>query len=148
MNVRSRQEIEAEVDELASEVLGYVPELTVEEARSMVYEEIPELYDEYQAAPATVPVQPISKSVREPTLGEEVHAVVRKRASHLAWTEWPHKSIEDLEWEVWSTPEGQALYELYRSEQGRQPISEVEHRIAKSEQHSDAWQVFRQWRAG
>jgi hypothetical protein len=103
--------------------------------------------DFHVAAPATLPTQPISKSVREPTLGEEVHAAVRKRASHLAWTEWPHKSIEELEWEVWQTPEGQALYELYRSEQGRQPISEVEHHIAKSAQHSEAWTVYSAWRA-
>lgn len=148
MTNRSRQDIEAEVDELASEVLGYVPELSREAARAMVYEEIPELYDEYSAAPAILPAQPISKSDPEPTLGEEIHTAVRKRASHLAWTEWPHKSLEDLEWEVWSTPEGQALYELYRSEQGRQPISEVEYHIAKSEQHSQAWQVYRRWRVG
>ena len=148
MTNRTRQDIEAEVDELASEVLGYVPELSIEQARSMVYEGIPELYDEYSAAPATLPTQPISKSVREPTLGEEIHAAVCKRASHLAWTEWPHKSIEDLEYEVWQTDEGRLLYELYRSDDGRLPISEVEHRIAKSEQHSEAWQVYRNWRVG
>lgn len=69
MTDRTRQDIEAEADELASEVLTYEPHMTVETAHSRVYEEVPEHYDEYRTAPATLPPQPISKSVREPTPG-------------------------------------------------------------------------------
>lgn len=145
---RTRSEILDEVEDIAIEVMKYDQDLTIEAARSMVYEEVPELYDEYKASIPESPAQPISKSNRETTLGEEIHAAIRKRASHLAWTEWPHKTVEDLEWEVWQTDEGRLLYDLYRSDDGRLPMSQVEHTIAKAARSNEAWRVFRKWRAG
>jgi hypothetical protein len=148
-HIRTRQEIEDQVDELAYEaILKHDPDITAEEAQSMVWEEVPELYDEYLAAPSEPPARPIAKAEREPTLGEEIHSAVRKRAAQLAWTEWPTKSIEDLEWEVWRTPEGQALYSLYTSPEGRQPMSDVEHKFTKRSHANDAWAIFQSWRAG
>lgn len=148
MTNRTRTDIEAEVEELAEQVLEHAPDLSIEAARSVVYEELPELYDEYVAAPAAPPTPAFSKSYREPTLGDEICVAVRKRAAHLAWTEWPTKTIEDLEWEVWNTPEGQALYSLYTSPDGKQPMSQAEMTIGKSFSHADVWTVFQQWRAG
>jgi hypothetical protein len=49
---------------------------------------------------------------------------------------------------VWSSPEGQALYSLYTSPDGRLPMSEVEYRIGKAALLDDAWSVFLTWRAG
>jgi hypothetical protein len=65
---------------------------------------------EYRAATVELPGAPIAKAQREPTLGEEIHRVVKQQAAQLAWTEWPTKSLEELEWQVWQTPEGEALY--------------------------------------
>lgn len=48
---------------------------------------------------------------------------------------------------MWSSPEGELLYELYRSPDGKLPVSQVKHRIAKSA-HADAWGIFETWRAG
>jgi hypothetical protein len=56
-------------------------------------------------------------------------------------------SIEDLEWEVWRSPEGELPYELSRSDDGRLPISEADYQVSKSAEHADAWTVFRKWRA-
>ncbi len=146
---RTRQEIEEQVDDLAYEaVMKHEPDVSIEEARSIVWEEADGLYDEYVGLPPDQPARPIAKAEREPTFGEEIHEAVRKRAAHLAWTEWPHSSLEDLEWEVWQTPEGQALYSLYTSPEGRQPLSQVEARIGKSLAHADAWAVFQAWSAG
>ena len=88
--------------------------------------------------------QPIAKAAPEVTVGEHIHQAVRKQASQLAWTQWPHKSLEELEWEVWNTDDGKLLYELYRSE-GTTPMSPVQTNINKSDRHRDAWLVLGKW---
>ena len=100
MSERTRTEIYEEVTELAEEVYGDDPDITTDEAMAIVWEELPELYDEYTAAPAGLPPQPIAKIAPEVTVGESIHQAVQKQASQLAWTQWPHKSLEELEWEV------------------------------------------------
>ena len=144
---RSRSEILDEVEDLAYEVRKYDSEVSIEAARSIVFEELPELYEEYVSSPTQVPSQPISKAEREPTVRDEILVAVRKRAGELAWTEWPTKTLEDIEWDVWNSAEGQQLYSLYTSDQGRVPVSQVEHRIAKAAGW-DAWSVLREWRVG
>lgn len=78
---------------------------------------------------------------------DEIHSAISKRAADLAWTHWPGKSVEDLEKEVWRTPEGKELYELHRS-YGHLPMSQVEQSIGKPLAHIDAWNVLQSWRAG
>lgn len=140
---RTRTEIEAEVEEIAIELVD--EDTSIEAARAMVWEEVPELYAEYRAAPIEVPVVQIAKEQHEPTLGEEIHRVVQKRAAQMAWTQWPTKSLEDLEWEVWTTPEGEALWSLYTSPEARQPMSQVH--VHKSAAHQDAWSILQAWGA-
>ncbi len=144
MSERTRTEIYEEATELAEEVFGMDPDTTTDEAMATVWEELPELYDEYTAAPAGLPPQPIAKSEPEVTVGEHIHQAVRKQASQLAWTQWPHKSLEELEWEVWNTDDGKLLYELYRSE-GQTPMSHMRSNISKSDRHRDAYLVLHQW---
>ena len=88
--------------------------------------------------------QPIAKAAPEVTVGEHIHQAVRKQASQLAWTQWPHKSLEQLEWEVWNTDDGTLLYELYRSE-GQTPMTQMRTNINKSDRHRDAWLVLSKW---
>lgn len=149
MSQRSRAEIEAEVEELAQEVIEWDPDISIEAARATVYEQVPQLYSEYKAAPAEMPAQQVEKSEpeREPTLGEVIHEAVKKKAAQRAWTEWPERSLEQLEWDTWETEQGRQLYDLLRSPDGQKPISEVQHRIRKSA-GSDAWSILRKWRAG
>lgn len=144
---RDRSEILAEAEELAHELLEEDLASTFDEAMSAVWEELPDLYDEYTAAPVGPSPQPFVKADREPSLGDVIVEAVRKRASQLAWTAWPHKSLEDLELETWQTTDGQVLYELYRSADSRLPISQVERHINKSAQHYDAWQILIEWAA-
>lgn len=148
MTPRPRSEILDEVDDLAIEVMKYDQDLSYEAAQAVVFEEIPELYLEYRQSTPEAPVQPIVKSEREPTLGEEIHRVVQKKAAQRAWTQWPRKSLEELEWDVWRTPEGEALYQLYKSKEGKLPFSEFEEKIEKAASTNDAWSILQDWRVG
>lgn len=144
MSQRSRTEIYKEAEQVADEVFGDDPDFTHDEAMAMIWEESPELYAEYSAAPAGPAPQPIAKTAPEKTIGEAVHEAVQKQAANLAWTEWPHKTIEEIEWDVWNTDDGQLLYELYRSE-GNTPMSQMRTEISKSDRHRDAWLVLGKW---
>ena len=141
---RTRTEIYEEAQDVADEVFGDDPDFTHDEAMAMVWEEAPDLYAEYSAAPAGPVRQPIAKSAPEYTLGDHIHQVIQKRAAQQAWTAWPHKSIEQLEADIWDTPEGRDLYDLYRTE-GNKPMSEVSTYIAESDRHRDARTVLYKW---
>lgn len=144
MNRRTRTEIIEEVTELAAEVQQMEPGTTDDEAMSVVWEQIPELYEEFTSAPPEARSAPIAKSAPEPTVGDVIHEAVRKQAANLAWTQWPNKTIEDLEWEVWNSADGQIVYDLYRIE-GSTSFSEARMHLGKADAYRDAWTIYQKW---
>ncbi len=145
MNERTRNEILAEVNELADDIQEIAPVTSRDEAMAIVWEGVPELYDEYTAAPAESLAAPIAKSEPEPTLGETIMLAVSKRAGELAWTRWPTSTIQDIEHQVWTSDEGKVLYELYRSDQSKLPYQTA--RFQKSARQQDAWSILARWLA-
>jgi hypothetical protein len=144
MTQRTRSEILGEVDEMADELMTLVPEVTFEEAQAAVFEEYPDIYDEYASAPPEMPSQPVAKSEPEITLSQAILEAVQTEAGRRAWTQWPNKSLGELEYEVWSSPEGSQLYDLHRN-MGSIPYSEASITIGKSFEHQDAWQTLSRW---
>jgi hypothetical protein len=144
---RSRNEIVAEVDELADELIQMAPELTVEEAKSLIWEELEDdLYVGYLKAAPEMPAAPVAKAQSGPTLSEMIVKAVTAEAGRRAWTAWPAKTLGDLELEVWQSPEGAALYDLHRAS-GTTPYSEARSTLSKSLANQDAWQTLNRWLA-
>ena len=50
--------------------------------------------------------EPVAKTHREPTLADVVAEAVHKRAEHLAWTQWPDKSEDEIRAGLWLSDEG------------------------------------------
>lgn len=145
MTSRTRTEIMEEVDELVEQVLEIEPEMSFEAARGLILESVPEIYDEWVAAPLGYPVEAVAKAMPEPTLAEVIHKAVQNRAGQLAWTRWPTTSLADLELETWESEPGRRLYDLYRSDQGRLPYSDAWQSVSKADAHADAWQTLWDW---
>lgn len=147
MSSRSREQILEEADEIAADVRELDPVITKDGALAIVWEQLPELYDEYVAAPNEA-VQTIAKSYREATLADKIMLAVKKKATALAWEEWgPNKSLGDLELDVWNSEEGKVLYDAYRGEQGRLPYRDANHQLAKSDGMRDVMSILEEWLA-
>ncbi len=145
MRPRTRSEILAEVDEMADELMTLVPEATFEEAQAAVFEEFPDIYDEYRSSTPEMPSMPVAKSAPEPTVAEMILKALSTEAGRLAWTRWPSKTLADIEMDVWQSDEGAELYELYRGPDGRRPFSEARQTLGKSDAHRDVWATLERW---
>ena len=140
--MRTRSEIIEEVGQLTEQVLDNAPEMTEAEAEAFVWEESG-LYDEYTAAPPELPSEPVMKADPEPTVAEVIMKVVEDQAALAAWTQWPGKSLGDLELDIWSSPEGSSLYELYRGPEGKLPYTQARQQVRK---HADGpWAILDRW---
>jgi hypothetical protein len=145
MTSRTRTEITAEVDEMATELLEVDPEMSWEEAQALIWEAFPALYDEHVSAPIESPAFMVEKSAPRPeTVGEVIMKAIKHQAGLRAWTAWPSKSIGDLEFDTWDSPEGRQLYELHRAV-GQQPYEEARRSLAKSFEWVDAWTILDAW---
>ncbi len=115
------------------------------EARAYVWTELPELFDEYRnSIPEPDPV-PVAKTHREPTLADEIAKAVHKRAEHLAWTQWPDKSEDEIRAGLWLSDEGAELYGLAKSEIGAMPYWRTRRLIRKNTAHQRAFQIIESW---
>jgi hypothetical protein len=143
MTDRTRTEILAEAEELAEMVLTEVPDMSWQEALAYVWTEADGLYDEYRASAPEHP-EPVMKAEREPLLSEVIYEAIKRNANQRAWTQWPSKSLADLEVEAWDTDEGRLLYDAYKSDEGRLPYSQAHERFEKSGQRS-VLQILDEW---
>lgn len=142
--IRKRSEVLEEVEELADFTMDVNPDLTLEEARSIVWEECPELYQEYVASPPEAPVVPVAKSTRIRTVADAIGDAVHAEADRQVVKLRERRTVEEIRADLWESVEGQQLYALARSDAGRQ-IYAGHVPVNKSSAFADAWSVLRHW---
>ncbi len=147
----SRAEVVEAVEELAEELWEADYADTIEEARELAWTvEGGALYDAYTSLTPELVTGPevVQKADRPPTLRDAIYEAVRDRGLIAQMRPGNFsRSIEDLIDEVWSTPEGREVYNLYSGPYGDLPATEALSRIEKSGQHhyDDAINTVRDW---
>ncbi len=108
------------------------------------------LHSLYRALPpdiASLP-RPIAKSQRPPTLRDEIYKAARHRAmiQQLRPGQFA-RTVEDLIDELWTTPEGSAVYNVYCGPYGNLPAEVALTRIEKGGGHGydDAINTVGEW---
>ncbi len=147
----SRAEVVAEITEFAEAILDAGLADSIEEATAEAWlTDRGAYYELYHALPPDVVTGPevIQKADRPPTLKESIYEAARQRAliQQLKPGQFS-RSIEDLISDLWTTPEGQDVYNMYSGPYGDLPATEALTRIEKSGQHhyGDAINTVREW---
>lgn len=142
--IRKRSEILGEVEALAEFSMEIDPNLTVEEARSIVWEEFPEVYDEYVAS-SPEPIQtPVAKAVTVRTVAQACGDAVHAQADRLFLNPKDPRTVEAIRADLWLSPEGEKLIELSRSDIGSAPYSGFGP-MQKSLARAEAWAILKHW---
>ena len=146
-----KEDIEDMVRDAAQELIedGEAEDLAV--VMSDIWEADPEAYEAYRNAKSRGRVEEPTPISPPQTVREFAAGAIRKRAEALALhgPNWS-KSIEDLEYEVLNTPEGESVYgALIASPLATQPLGETFGRVRKSASGlgsiNAAIEIARQW---
>ena len=147
----SRAEVVAEITEFAEAILDAGLADSIEEATAEAWlTDRGAYYELYHALPPDLVTGPevVEKADRPATLREAIYEGTRHKAllQQLKPGQFS-RSIEDLIDEVWSTPEGRDVYNMYSGPYGDLPATEALSRIEKSGQHhyDDAINTVREW---
>ncbi len=80
--------------------------------------------------------EPVAKADSPYRLADAIYEAVSREADRRSWHDWPSKSIEQIQGELWLSPEGEKLYELSKA-RGHEEYWSA--RLAKSAGENDAW---------
>ena len=150
----SRAEVVTEITEFAEAILDAGLADSIEEATAEAWlTDGGAYYELYHALPPDVVTGPevVEKADRAATLREAIYEGTRHKAllQQLKPGQFS-RSIEDLIDEVWSTPEGREVFNMYAGPYGALEATEALSRIEKSGQqhhYDDAIDTVREWLA-
>ena len=143
MTTRRKEEILEEVDELAELALKVNPDLTIEQARGLAWDD-EEIYAEWRDA-APEPARPaVSKSAKQMSVADACAEAVHNEADRQYLRIREDRTVEKIRGDLWESPEGERLYQLARSDSGREAYSGYTP-VRKSLEFGDAWALLHHW---